>query len=265
MLQWMDGFGYDVPQLVNQAQLTAIVPRNVLSGFEHTGNWPYNPNIFTDADFAPSSVTDRSYLSPDDDNDENCISNPSGTVSISQLAEATNSTVAASTACMPNPSTPSSLNAENEVAGPSCNPPSTSYISPSDIRPFPKPSPRKKKQRQRRKGKTQIFTLTPIRNEVAAKEMKKVSRKKATSAKKLFKKKSLRKRKQPDEWDEISSDESIVIQYDDSEPSISDEEMYINVGDFVVVKVWHGINKVTLKLLYSLSLFSELGSSFFHE
>ena len=52
---------YDIPQLVNQAQLSAIVPRNILSGFEHTGNWPYNPNLFTDADFAPSDVTDRDY------------------------------------------------------------------------------------------------------------------------------------------------------------------------------------------------------------
>ena len=56
---------YDIPQLVNQAQLNAMVPKNILSGFRFTGNWPCDPNIFSEFDFAPSNVTDRAMVQDD--------------------------------------------------------------------------------------------------------------------------------------------------------------------------------------------------------
>ena len=36
-----------------KAFLSAMTPRNIISGFKATGIWPYNPNIFTDNDFLP--------------------------------------------------------------------------------------------------------------------------------------------------------------------------------------------------------------------
>ena len=44
---------YHVAAAVNEAFLSAMTPRNIISGFKATGIWPYNPNIFTDNDFLP--------------------------------------------------------------------------------------------------------------------------------------------------------------------------------------------------------------------
>ena len=53
---------YEVPSLVTEAQMVAMTPRNILSGFCSTGNWPYNPQIFAKADFAPAFVTDHDII-----------------------------------------------------------------------------------------------------------------------------------------------------------------------------------------------------------
>ena len=50
---------YEIPALVKKAQLAAMTPKNILSGFECTGTWPFNREIFTELDFAPAAVTDR--------------------------------------------------------------------------------------------------------------------------------------------------------------------------------------------------------------
>ena len=50
---------YEIPALVKKAQLAAMTPKNILSGFECTGTWPFNRKIFTELDFAPAAVTDR--------------------------------------------------------------------------------------------------------------------------------------------------------------------------------------------------------------
>ena len=50
---------YKVPALAKEAQLCALVPRNILFGFKNTGTWPYNPDIFAEEDFAAATITDR--------------------------------------------------------------------------------------------------------------------------------------------------------------------------------------------------------------
>lgn len=45
---------HDIAEIVNEAQMSAFVPRNVISGFRVTGISPYNNEIFTDLDFAPA-------------------------------------------------------------------------------------------------------------------------------------------------------------------------------------------------------------------
>ena len=53
---------YEVSSLVKEAQMVAMTPRNILSGFCSSGNWPYNPQIFDETDFAPAFVTDRDII-----------------------------------------------------------------------------------------------------------------------------------------------------------------------------------------------------------
>ncbi|KAK4876857.1 hypothetical protein RN001_009363 [Aquatica leii] len=50
---------YDIPGIVRTALPLALTPNNIMSGFAKTGIFPYNQNKFSDADFAPSYVTDR--------------------------------------------------------------------------------------------------------------------------------------------------------------------------------------------------------------
>jgi hypothetical protein len=52
---------YDVPKLFASAYLRVAIPQNAISGFQSSGIWPYDPNAFSDADYAPSSVTDHPY------------------------------------------------------------------------------------------------------------------------------------------------------------------------------------------------------------
>ena len=50
---------YDIPVLVNQASLSSMTPSSIVSGFNSTGICPLNINIFPDAEFIPSKLTDR--------------------------------------------------------------------------------------------------------------------------------------------------------------------------------------------------------------
>ena len=48
-----------VPGIVKEALPSVITPRNIMAGFEKADVTPYNRNIFTEEDLAPSMVTDR--------------------------------------------------------------------------------------------------------------------------------------------------------------------------------------------------------------
>jgi hypothetical protein len=50
---------YDIPSVVFGAWQDALSMSNITSGFKKAGIYPYNPDVFTDKDFAPSIVTDR--------------------------------------------------------------------------------------------------------------------------------------------------------------------------------------------------------------
>ena len=50
---------YDIPELVKVAHEVAFTPSNVTKGFQSTGIFPFNSQIFGDVDFMPSSVSDR--------------------------------------------------------------------------------------------------------------------------------------------------------------------------------------------------------------
>lgn len=49
---------HEIADLVGQAYPFAFSTNNVLSGFSKVGTYPYNPNVFTEDDFAAASVTD---------------------------------------------------------------------------------------------------------------------------------------------------------------------------------------------------------------
>lgn len=67
---------YDIPAIVKVSLPSAITRQNIMSGFAVTGIWPFNRNIFTDVDFAPSYVTDRPEIQQENHQpDQNVVSN----------------------------------------------------------------------------------------------------------------------------------------------------------------------------------------------
>ncbi|XP_047033430.1 uncharacterized protein LOC124639949 [Helicoverpa zea] len=50
---------YDVGALIGQAFAKSMTPSNIIQAFRKTGIFPFDRYVFTDEDFAPSSVTDR--------------------------------------------------------------------------------------------------------------------------------------------------------------------------------------------------------------
>ena len=50
---------YDIPDIAGEALTDSVTPWNVAAGFVKAGVFPFNRDLFTDQDFAPSPVTDR--------------------------------------------------------------------------------------------------------------------------------------------------------------------------------------------------------------
>ena len=141
---------YEIPVFVKEAQISAILPRNILSGFESTGTWLYNRDIFSEKDFAHAIATDRLFTPDNDIPPDNSISVSAG----------------AATALEPGRASDSSHDEETQRTETSTTiedlAPSTShaYVSPRDVYSIPKAQPRKSKGASR-KGKTLILLATP--------------------------------------------------------------------------------------------------------
>ena len=49
---------YDIPSLVTTAHNSSLTPKNIKSGFEKAGIFPFNSQIFSDCEFSQSFPTD---------------------------------------------------------------------------------------------------------------------------------------------------------------------------------------------------------------
>ena len=181
---------YEIADLIHEAHLNFMVPRNILSGFSSTGNWPYNPDALSSADFAPAVVTDNDVATEQMSSPVQTIHSLQDDIQLAAEEQSIDLNPGSSIVDMANDAEFSSTLFENDQAHLS------EYISPANILPLPKAAPLKKKSGCRR-GKTRIFTDTPVKNEVAerarernAKKTKKSTRKLTLKAKKqLFRKK----------------------------------------------------------------------------
>ncbi|CAE1240094.1 unnamed protein product [Acanthosepion pharaonis] len=202
---------YDIPTIVSEAQLCAMLQRNIKAGFAATGIYPYNKDIFMDADFASAAVTDRQNPEANADAaDLDPIPGPSsGAVGSSPIPR------------------PSSCGMGQQPVSSSCE-----YVSPSAIYPFPRAEPRKTKG-GRKKRATKILTDTPVRDELAAEKAK-------VKPTKDIKKKLFRQTSQKTTANVTSDDDSddedceSMAMNDSDDDDVSDDELR---GDFMVVSV----------------------------
>ncbi|XP_031358437.1 uncharacterized protein LOC116182078 [Photinus pyralis] len=132
-----------IAECVAEAHCKAFTPANIISGFFKTGIMPFNPDIFTDADFIQSEVTNQPL-----NNHE--VAGPSNT------AEASNSN---------SPQLDPSYILQREVTPPR-------LISPEDIRELPKSNPRKQLRRARAKEQKNHLILDEAKEKPTKKKRK---------------------------------------------------------------------------------------------
>lgn len=135
---------YDIPGIVKTALPNAINPNNITAGFRVSGIFPFNNDIFGDADFMPSYVSDRP--DPSAQNTHSQRDDRSRDTSDDTLSGKYNSQVRCPTPSL----TPTETNLP-------------AFPLPEDIRPFEKAGPRKSKDSGKRKRTSAILTDTPVK------------------------------------------------------------------------------------------------------
>lgn len=198
---------YEIPGIVKTAWPQAATPTNIMNAFKKTGIYPYNPDIFTDDDFAPSNVTDRplcdanSSRSAVESQEIHELSIPvsvpndeqPGTSTMSKVSslhdeqrETSNTPVVDSEHNDEQPDTSKTISPKNIA---NCIPMETSSqemtmdvdpkpqptptlpdfqtFSPEIVKPFPRAPPRSQTVTKRRLRKTAVLTDTPEKNALA--------------------------------------------------------------------------------------------------
>ena len=148
---------YDIPSIVNEAHMSAMTPRNIVSGFASTGIYPFNRNLFTDAKFAPSAVTDRDFVNQAKQQPSCSYSAES---SLAAILEQEETSQEQEIAAENNSSTSAVAQGRSDE-----------YVSPSAIHAFSRVRQvSKAPTRRRKKGSSKILTNTPVRNQIMQKE-----------------------------------------------------------------------------------------------
>jgi len=68
---------YEVTGFVGTALPRAMAPNNITNAFKKIGIFPYDPHVFSNDDFLPSSVSERSFPSSMTTEEANNVAGPS--------------------------------------------------------------------------------------------------------------------------------------------------------------------------------------------
>jgi hypothetical protein len=226
---------YEIPAIVNEAHMSAMIPRNIVSGFQNTGIHPFNKDLFSDDDFAPAAPTDREIVVHEATNESNQTSDDDSTIrATGPGTEGQQQSVDNPDEVVINPSTSGYVSPVDNADEVAINPSTSGYVSPVDVLPLPKAGQRKNTRKGRKKGSTKILTDTPVRNEIAATTKEKKST--ITKARKTLFKQTKKQVKKPEPISSDSSSESEVQLEDETDDEIS-VDTDIMEGDFVVVRI----------------------------
>lgn len=226
---------YEVAGCVRFAHQKALTPENITKGFERSGIFPFNREVFSEEDFLCNFVTDRPQ------EDVNNTKQPcSAAISDVNLGASTSSDQGVdSDGCrLLNSSADQGATSDYLNNNLTCVTSSNiGFISPEAIQRYPKASPRKKCLKPRKKGKSMVPTDTPEKTviENAARETK------LRATRKEICKRKLKRKIVEDEEDSKSdtdyfSDTSESEMSDDLPAEFRDNIETVDVGDFVLVE-----------------------------
>ena len=149
---------YDIARLVSYAHERALTPSNVISGFKKTGIFPFDENPFQESDFAPSLVTERpepSQKFPDHPSASSSTHQPSTSLSAGQPSTSLSA------------GQPSTSLSAGQPATSSFNNSGTLFLSPQELRGYPKAyRAQESGHRGRTKKRSMIATDTPEKQEL---------------------------------------------------------------------------------------------------
>ena len=151
---------YDVAENLGEAFPHAFIPENITSGFEPTGIYPFDRNVFHEDEYMSSFVTDRPTLHGEAEHEPETGDGTDKQVDPSEPL--VDHSQEKPTTTMPQ---------EDDPAKPHpCKNPSDQHHSatllPRGCATFPKAPPRKIKPGGRKKGCTLILTDTPVKNQI---------------------------------------------------------------------------------------------------
>lgn len=189
---------WQIASLFGSAFINAATMRTAMKGFEKTGIWPVNMGVFTDADFLPSAPTDIEItLSAQVPVEATSASTPSTSNSV-QSSDFTPVSTENAPAAESFQKDTDLGNVEDEIR-PSCywnteiiikSPVSSSFphASPVQVMAVPKATSKEKRKTNRKKGKAEILTASPYKNELQQ-SLEEASRKKEEKERKAVTKK----------------------------------------------------------------------------
>lgn len=229
---------YDIAGLCGKAYEISFTPKNISSGFEATGIWPLNRNIFSEVDYLGAEVTNR----------------PLPTINADILQNRPRTSGANLESIIENPDESITLPVEN-VEAPNSNQESKEcsairVVKPEELKPFPKADPRKNNT-NRRKRKSEILTKTPIKDALCEELENKIRVKQTKNNKQVKKRVFFEETKilhNSSSSSEVSDDNLSLHDESSSAISITDDEtdikykvnfdtnVQINIDDYVLVK-----------------------------
>ena len=204
---------YEVATCVGIAHEKAMTPATIKNGFRKCGIYPFDRNVFTEADFLLSAVT---FVE-----DPKTASSSAPTASSSSI---------------------SNQNSTSEVVVPSLSASDdkitneSPFIGPAHILGYPKAQPKQNKRRPREKGRSLIATDTPEKRSIEEKAL--VSQKK--TKRKLFEKVTEEEEKDDETlsniWSDTSSDGAIGFMEEETTVNFGELDRSPKEGEFVLVE-----------------------------
>lgn len=151
---------HDLAEVSAQPLQQAVTPINATSGFRVTGIYPFNADLFTDLDFAPSSVTDRPFVPTVDGGNANA-EHADGDMDVALNVEIEDALV------------------DTEIPEGVATLPETITLDETleTIVPFPKAPPRVASNRGRKKRKTAILTSEEVMVTLRAEQLASATKK----------------------------------------------------------------------------------------